>query len=43
MRVEKANAKINTYLNVVSRRADGYHNIVSIMQTVSLKMKTTRL
>lgn len=36
MTVEKAYAKINTYLNVASRRGDGYHNIVSIMQTVSL-------
>lgn len=36
MRIEKAYAKINAYLNVVSRRADGYHNIVSVMQTVSL-------
>ncbi|MBE6588684.1 MAG: 4-(cytidine 5'-diphospho)-2-C-methyl-D-erythritol kinase [Ruminococcaceae bacterium] len=36
MIVEKAYAKINTYLNVISKREDGYHNIVSIMQTVSL-------
>lgn len=36
MRVERANAKINTYLDVISRRKDGYHNIVSIMQTISL-------
>lgn len=36
MMIEKAYAKINTYLNVISRRKDGYHNIVSIMQTVSL-------
>lgn len=31
-----APAKINLYLNVLSRRDDGYHNIESIMQTVSL-------
>ncbi|MBQ8310082.1 MAG: 4-(cytidine 5'-diphospho)-2-C-methyl-D-erythritol kinase [Clostridia bacterium] len=36
MRTERANAKINTYLNVVGRRENGYHDIVSIMQTVSL-------
>jgi len=36
MRTERANAKINTYLNVVGKRENGYHNIVSIMQTVSL-------
>ena len=36
MYTEKANAKINTYLNIQSRREDGYHNIVSVMQTVSL-------
>jgi 4-diphosphocytidyl-2-C-methyl-D-erythritol kinase len=31
-----ANAKINLYLDVVGRRADGYHEIVSVMQTLSL-------
>ena len=31
-----APAKINLYLDVVSRRKDGYHEILSIMQTVSL-------
>ena len=36
MHTERANAKINTYLNIQSRREDGYHNIVSVMQTVSL-------
>lgn len=36
MHTEKANAKINVYLNIHSRRNDGYHNIVSVMQTVSL-------
>ena len=36
MHTERANAKINAYLNIQSRREDGYHNVVSIMQTVSL-------
>ncbi len=36
MRTERANAKINLYLDVVGRRENGYHDIVSIMQTVSL-------
>lgn len=36
MHIEKANAKINTYLNIQSRREDGYHHIVSVMQTISL-------
>lgn len=36
MRMERANAKINLYLNIVGRRENGYHDLVSIMQTVSL-------
>lgn len=36
MYTERANAKINTYLNITARRPDGYHEIVSIMQAVSL-------
>ena len=36
MKIERANAKINLYLDVVSRRENGYHNLVSIMQTLSL-------
>lgn len=32
----KAYAKINLYLDVLGKRADGYHNIQSIMQTVGL-------
>ena len=32
----KAPAKINLYLDVVSKRSDGYHDIKSIMHTVSL-------
>ncbi len=34
--VEKACAKINLSLDVTGRRADGYHELVSVMQTVSL-------
>ena len=33
---KKAYAKINLTLNVVGKRADGYHDLESIMQTVSL-------
>lgn len=36
MKIERANAKINLYLDVVGRRENGYHNIVSLMQTVSV-------
>ncbi|HVO37612.1 MAG TPA: 4-(cytidine 5'-diphospho)-2-C-methyl-D-erythritol kinase [Spirochaetia bacterium] len=32
-----AHAKINLHLNVVSRRDDGYHDIVSLFQAVSLR------
>lgn len=31
-----ANAKINLFLDIVSRRGDGYHDIISVMQSVSL-------
>lgn len=31
-----ANAKINLFLDVIGKREDGYHDIVSVMQTVSL-------
>ncbi len=33
---EKAYAKINLYLDVNNKREDGYHDIVSVMQNVSL-------
>lgn len=33
---ERAYAKINLFLDCESKRADGYHNIVSVMQSVSL-------
>ena len=36
MQRERANAKINLYLDVVARRENGYHDVVSLMQTVSL-------
>ncbi|MGI6754016.1 MAG: 4-(cytidine 5'-diphospho)-2-C-methyl-D-erythritol kinase [Eubacteriales bacterium] len=34
--VEAAPAKINLYLDILSKRPDGYHNIVSVMQAVTL-------
>lgn len=34
--VEQANAKINLFLDVIGRRADGYHLIDGVMQTVTL-------
>ena len=34
---ESAFAKINLTLDVLDKRADGYHNIRSIMQTISLR------
>ena len=36
MHTERANAKINAYLNITARRPNGYHDIVSVMQTISL-------
>ena len=36
MYTERANAKINAYLNITARRPNGYHDIVSVMQAVSL-------
>lgn len=36
---DRAYAKINLYLDVTSRREDGYHNICSVMQTISLSDK----
>ena len=33
---EKAYAKINLYLNVTSKRPDGFHGIETVMQTISL-------
>ncbi len=33
---EKAYAKINLYLDVISRRDDGFHNIKTVMHSVSL-------
>ena len=34
--IVKAPAKINLYLEIINKRADGYHNIESVMHTVSL-------
>ena len=36
-----ANGKINLYLDVLNKRKDGYHNIKSVMQSVSLCDKIT--
>ena len=36
MLTERANAKINLFLDVLSRREDGYHNLSSLMHSVSL-------
>lgn len=36
MVLESARAKINLYLDVTGKRADGYHDIMSVMQSVSL-------
>lgn len=33
---EKAHAKINLYLDVTARRADGYHELLTVMQSISL-------
>ena len=33
---EKAWAKLNLTLDVIGKRADGYHDLKSVMQTVSL-------
>ena len=32
----KANAKLNLFLNILNKRKDGYHNIKTIFQEVSL-------
>ena len=34
--IVKAPAKINLYLEIINKRPDGYHNIESVMHTVSL-------
>lgn len=36
MTEERAYAKINLFLEVTGKRPDGYHNLVTVMQTVSL-------
>ncbi len=40
-RIEKAYAKINLHLEVLAKRADGYHELDSVMQTVSLADNVT--
>jgi 4-diphosphocytidyl-2-C-methyl-D-erythritol kinase len=37
----QAHAKINISLDIVSKRADGYHNLVMVMQTISLSDEIT--
>ena len=34
--IEKAYGKINLYLDVTGKRADGYHDILSVMHTVNV-------
>ena len=34
--IERAFAKINIYLDIVGRMPDGYHDLATIMQIVSL-------
>lgn len=41
MLVVQAPAKINLSLEVVGKRPDGYHELVSIMQTISLADRLT--
>ncbi len=41
MHTEQAYAKINLFLDIVGRRENGYHDLVSIMQTVSLHDRVT--
>ena len=36
MMIVKAPAKINLYLEIINKRQDGYHNIESVMHTISL-------
>lgn len=38
---EKANAKLNLYLDVISRRGDGFHEIKTVMHSVSLADEIT--
>jgi 4-diphosphocytidyl-2-C-methyl-D-erythritol kinase (EC 2.7.1.148) len=34
--IERAYAKLNLYLDVLSKRPDGYHNITGLFQTIDL-------
>ena len=38
---EKANAKLNLYLDVISRREDGFHDVKTVMHSVSLSDEIT--
>jgi len=33
---EKAYAKVNLFLEIIKKRSDGYHEIRSVFQTISL-------
>ena len=33
---EKAYAKVNLYLDIIKKRSDGYHEVRTVIQTVSL-------
>ena len=38
---ERANAKINLYLDVISKRDDGFHDIKTVMHSISLADEVT--
>ena len=40
---ERANAKINLYLDVISKREDGFHDIKTVMHSISLADEVTVL
>ena len=40
---EKANAKINLYLDVISKREDGFHDIKTIMHSYKEELKDMSL
>ncbi|HLZ08105.1 MAG TPA: 4-(cytidine 5'-diphospho)-2-C-methyl-D-erythritol kinase, partial [Chloroflexota bacterium] len=41
MLVARANGKINLGLEIIGRRPDGYHDIVTIMQEIDLSDRLT--
>ena len=38
---ELANAKINLYLDVIARREDGFHDVKTVMHSISLSDELT--